>query len=220
MARKFFFVFFLIIFAATFFRLGIWQLDRAKSMQEISKPSADKIEVEIQTLIQPRISLPDEAKERLVRANGKYVKILQAENQSHDKKNIDKWQVGVLQLESGAGVLVVRGIGDLSPPTEVVEVHGRLMPSQIEDRAPGANLPTQLSRIDSSVLLSRVDFDLYDGYVIAITEKPASQIIRIPAPQSVVKVAGFYWQHISYVVIWWLMALLVLCLPLFKRRSE
>jgi cytochrome oxidase assembly protein ShyY1 len=221
MVRKLGFALLLVIFAATFVRLGIWQLDRANLVQEISKPVADKVEVVIETLIEPRISIPDDAKGRLVSATGRYERILQAPNQSTENDGLrEKWQVGILKLNNGTGLLVVRGIGDKSPPAEIIEVHGRLMPSQIEDRAVGANLTSELSRLDSTVLLSRVNFDLYDGYVIAITEKPELLIERIPAPQIVVKAASFYWQHMSYVVIWWLMALLVLCMPLFKRRSE
>ena len=221
MSRKIGFAILLFIFAATFVRLGIWQLDRAQLVQEISKPVADKAEVAIETLIKPRISIPDEAKGRLVSATGKYERILQAPNQSTDNDGVrEKWQVGILKLNNGTGLLVVRGVGDLSPPTEVIKVSGRLMPSQIEDRVVGANLISELSRLDSTVLLSRVNFELYDGYVVAITEQPNSQIERVPAPQIIVKAASFYWQHISYVVIWWLMALLVLCMPLFKRRSE
>ena len=221
MSRKLGFALLLVIFAATFVRLGIWQLDRAQLVQEISKPVADKVEVVIETLIKPRISIPDDAKGRLVSATGSYERILQAPNQSSGENSVrENWQVGVLKLDNGAGVLVVRGVGDVSPPNEIIEVHGRLFPSQIEDRAVGANSTSEISRLDSTVLLSRVNFDLYDGYVIAISENPDALIDRIPAPQIVVKAAGFYWQHISYVVIWWLMALLVLCMPLFKRRSE
>ena len=221
MVRKLGFALLLIVFAATFVRLGIWQLDRAHLVQEISKPVADKVEVRIETLIKPRISIPDDAKGLLVSATGRYERILQAPNQSTNNDSArKKWQVGILKLNTGAGLLVVRGIGDVAPPSEFIEVHGRLMPSQIEDRSIGSNLVSELSRLDSTVLLSRVNFDLYDGYLIAITEKPDSLIERVPAPQLVVKAAGFYWQHISYVVIWWLMALLVLCMPLFKRRSE
>jgi len=221
MARKIGFAILLFIFAATFVRLGIWQLDRAQLVQEISKPVADKAEVAIETLIKPRISIPDNAKGRLVSATGSYERILQAPNQSSGENSVrENWQVGILKLNNGAGVLVVRGVGDSTPPNQLIEVRGRLFPSQIEDRAVGANLASEISRLDSTVLLSRVNFDLYDGYVIVISEKPDSQIERVPAPQIVVKAAGFYWQHISYVVIWWLMALLVLCMPLFKRRSE
>jgi hypothetical protein len=221
MSRKIGFVLLIVIFAATFVRLGIWQLDRAQLVQEISKPVADKAEVAIETLIKPRISIPDNAKGRLISATGSYERILQAPNQSSGENSVrENWQVGILKLRNGAGVLVVRGVGDSTPPNQLIEVRGRLFPSQIEDRAVGANLASEISRLDSTVLLSRVNFDLYDGYVIAISEKPDSQIERVPAPQIVVKAAGFYWQHISYVVIWWLMALLVLCMPLFKRRSE
>jgi cytochrome oxidase assembly protein ShyY1 len=221
MVRKIGFAILLFIFAATFVRLGIWQLDRAQLVQEISKPVADKAEVAIETLIKPRISIPDNSKGRLVSATGSYERILQAPNQSSGENSVrENWQVGILKLNNGAGVLVVRGVGDSTPPNQLIEVRGRLFPSQIEDRAVGANLASEISRLDSTVLLSRVNFDLYDGYVIVISEKPDSQIERVPAPQIVVKAAGFYWQHISYVVIWWLMALLVLCMPLFKRRSE
>ena len=221
MSRKIGFALLIVIFAVTFVRLGIWQLDRAQLVQEISKPVADKAEVAIETLIKPRISIPDNAKGRLVSATGSYERILQAPNQSSGENSVrENWQVGILKLNNGAGVLVVRGVGDSTPPNQLIEVRGRLFPSQIEDRAVGANLASEISRLDSTVLLSRVNYDLYDGYVIAISEKPDSQIERVPAPQIVVKAAGFYWQHISYVVIWWLMALLVLCLPLFKRRSE
>ncbi|NDF02947.1 MAG: hypothetical protein EB067_05875 [Actinobacteria bacterium] len=221
MVRKLGFVLLLVIFAATFVRLGIWQLDRAHLVQEISKPVADKVEVRIESLIKPRISIPDNAKGRLVTATGNYERILQAPNQSTENLGVRKtWQVGILKLNTGAGLLVVRGIGDVAPPSEIIEVHGRLMPSQIEDRITSPKLSSELSRIDSTVLLSKVNFDLYDGYVIAITENPDSLIERVPAPKPVVKAAGYYWQHISYVVIWWLMALLALCLPLFKRRSE
>jgi hypothetical protein len=42
---------------------------------------------------------------------------------------------------------------------------------------------------------------------------------RVVAEAPVSRVAGYYWQHISYVAIWWLMAAIVLYLP-FHRRKE
>jgi hypothetical protein len=39
----------------------------------------------------------------------------------------------------------------------------------------------------------------------------------IPSPPIPQKVPGFYWQHISYVVVWWFMALLALIAPLFRQ---
>ena len=119
MARKLGFALLLIIFAATFVRLGIWQLDRAHLVQQISKPVADKVEVAIESLIKPRISIPDDAKGRLVSAYGRYERILQAPNQSTENAGVRKnWQVGILKLSNGAGLLVVRGIGEVAPPNE------------------------------------------------------------------------------------------------------
>jgi len=99
MVRKLGFALLLVIFAATFVRLGIWQLDRAHLVQQISKPVADKVEVRIESLIKPRISIPDNAKGRLVTATGNYERILQAPNQSPENLGVRKtWQVGILKL--------------------------------------------------------------------------------------------------------------------------
>jgi cytochrome oxidase assembly protein ShyY1 len=43
---------------------------------------------------------------------------------------------------------------------------------------------------------------------------------RVPAPQLLQPAAGFYWQHISYVVVWWLLAILVLFLPFYTRIRD
>jgi hypothetical protein len=42
----------------------------------------------------------------------------------------------------------------------------------------------------------------------------------IESPQISQRVPGFYWQHISYVVVWWFMAVLVLLLPLFPQMRQ
>jgi len=40
---------------------------------------------------------------------------------------------------------------------------------------------------------------------------------RLPTPLIVATTAGFYWQHIAYVVIWWFFTLLILTLPFYNR---
>jgi hypothetical protein len=42
----------------------------------------------------------------------------------------------------------------------------------------------------------------------------------IQSPQISQRVASFYWQHISYVVVWWFMAVLLLVLPLFPQMRQ
>ena len=66
--------------------------------------------------------------------------------------------------------------------------------------------------------------NLYDGFVVANTELVDGKEVVIPrvavAPARPT-VPGYYWQHLSYVVIWWLMALVVLFMPFYSRwRSK
>ena len=80
---------------------------------------------------------------------------------------------------------------------------------------------TVLSRIDSALVVNQTPLNLYDGFVVAESESlSGTKIVRLritpPAPRSAVP--GFYWQHLSYVVIWWFMAGVVLYLPFYQRR--
>lgn len=115
----------------------------------------------------------------------------------------------------------MRGVAeqDIEISKEPTEVVGRLMPSQINNKF-GEVKPGFMPRIDSALLLSEFGSDFFDGYVIARSENPASGIEIVPSPIPVVKVAGFYWQHISYVVVWWLMGLLALAMPFIRSKNE
>jgi hypothetical protein len=104
---------------------------------------------------------------------------------------------------------------------EILNVTGRIFPRQIKDRA--LNTETEISRLDSSLLTSTTDLQLYDGFIAATSEVGDSGDITRPRitpemPES--EFNGYYWQHISYVVIWWLMAVLVLWAPFYKRRQD
>jgi hypothetical protein len=102
-----------------------------------------------------------------------------------------------------------------------VEITGTLMPRQFDDRA--TNTPSQISRLDSSVLVATTDYQLYDGFILEKSEQSRAGEIsrtRILEPKLTSGVPGYYWQHISYVVIWWFMAGLVLYAPFYKRREE
>jgi hypothetical protein len=98
---------------------------------------------------------------------------------------------------------------------------GTLLPAQNDDRA--ANTASQLSRLDSSILVASTDAQLFEGFILASSEGSRSGMVdrtRITPPELTSEIPGFYWQHISYVVIWWFMALLVLWLPFYKRDDE
>jgi surfeit locus 1 family protein len=67
------------------------------------------------------------------------------------------------------------------------------------------------------LVVNQTSLDLYDGYIIADSEFGITRTrISPPAPKSAIP--GFYWQHVSYVIIWWLMAGIVLYLPFYQRR--
>lgn len=208
--------------ALAFVSLGMWQWNRA---QESRTPVIiDKKLVALDSITEPRISIPEKATLRRVSVTGVYVGDFKAPNQVDANGQRSDWDVGLLQTDSGAGLLVVHGLWserDLHPlyPEESVIVIGRLMPHQSDDYALASK--GVLQRIDSSVIVGQTSMDLYDGYVIAESESVGSIEInraRIAPPAPRTAVPGFYWQHVSYVVIWWFMALVVLYLPFYQRR--
>jgi hypothetical protein len=100
-----------------------------------------------------------------------------------------------------------------------IDVTGLLVASQFGDRA--ENSAGVISRLDSAVVTSLTDLDLYDGYVLASTESTRTGALdrtRVTPEKLTSRIPGFYWQHLSYVVIWWLMAGVVLYLPFYRRR--
>ena len=100
-----------------------------------------------------------------------------------------------------------------------VKISGRLYPRQTSDSARAGE--DEISRIDPALIVGETSLSLFDGYVVATAEAtPLGQEIlttRIPAPQLKSKVPGNYWQHISYVFVWWLMGLLVLFAPFYNE---
>lgn len=132
-----------------------------------------------------------------------------------------------MQVDTGSAIIVVRGLWSerlISPEIVMssrVTITGEIEPSQFEDRA--LNTASQISRLDSSVLTSTTDFQLYDGFIVAESERyRGGEITRTRPEIDLPKgdIPGYYWQHISYVVVWWLMAALVLWAPFYKRRES
>ena len=72
-----------------------------------------------------------------------------------------------------------------------------------------------------SDLKSKVNPFLYDGYIILKSEKiggdQSSDLTLVASEQISNRLPGFYWQHISYVVVWWFMGLLLLIAPAFPQ---
>lgn len=221
--KKFFSALLILALAATFVGLGIWQLQRAQDMKDYENLPVDSTVYPLLDKTSANGIVPPESIGKLVRTSGHYIATFKAPNQKDGSGAVADWEVGLLQNETDTAILVVRGLWSqrFSSPDIVmatkVDVTGTLLPHQNEDRA--ANTAQQLSRLDSSLLVSVTDAQLFDGFILATAETSRTGAVdrsRISAPKLTAGVPGFYWQHISYVVVWWFMALLVLWLPFYK----
>jgi cytochrome oxidase assembly protein ShyY1 len=190
-----------------------------------AKPAAITAPIPLTNLLQPRTAMDTKVDSKSVSASGFYVANFKAPNQKDGKNKVADWEVALLQTDTNSGILVVRGLWSerLQEPqlamSNRIELTGILRAHQNEDRA--LNSPGVISRLDSSVIVGLTDLDLYDGYVIALDEKYRDGDIsrtRVTPELRTSRIPGFYWQHISYVVIWWLMAAVVLYLPIYRRR--
>ena len=202
------------------YELGMWQLHRAQAMNVATAAKPDQPLIALTDVASAGMNLPIKAVNRIVSTEGKYSTSYLARDQKITEGNLANLDVRLLKLSTGHAVLVVRGIA--SQPLEVInsEVYltGRLYPRQNVDRAFAK--PGELPRIDPALVVSKANPFLYDGYIVLQSEKidgKRNNASFIPTPQITQKVAGFYWQHISYVVVWWFMGALLLIAPLFPQ---
>ena len=218
-----------LLVVVIFFALGLWQLDRAKALKEslITATAVDTNIVPLTSIATARQPLQPEAFNRMVQISGNYVATYRAPNQAEGDGKVSDWEVGLLQVGTNQGILVVKGLWSerlLNPDVSmamVIDIKGQLLASQSEDRF--INGDGAISRLDSSVIVGLTDLDLFDGYVMATSESRNGAEFtrqRLTPEKLTSKIPGYYWQHISYVVIWWLMAAVVLYLPFYRRRVK
>ena len=216
-----------IALAAIFVGLGVWQLQRAADLKNSLKVATtiDTQVVRLESVTTPRVSLPPAAINKTVSVSGQYIQNFRAPDQIDGDGKQSDWEVALLQIGTDSAILVVRGLWSerlLNPDIQqsmVIDVEGPLVASQYDDRS--VNTPGVISRLDSAVITSLTDLDLYDGYVLASKEATRTGSLertRVTPEKLTSKIPGFYWQHLSYVVIWGLMAAVVLYLPFYRRR--
>ena len=216
-----------IALAAIFVGLGVWQLQRAADLKNSLKVATtiDTKVVRLESVTTPRVSLPPAAINKTVSVSGQYIQNFRAPDQIDGDGKQSDWEVALLQIGTDSAILVVRGLWSerlLNPDIQqsmVIDVEGLLVASQYDDRS--VNTPGVISRLDSAVITSLTDLDLYDGYVLASKEATRTGSLertRVTPEKLTSKIPGFYWQHLSYVVIWGLMAAVVLYLPFYRRR--
>jgi hypothetical protein len=210
--------------------LGKWQLDSAASVKE-AKAAAKLVDPNtypLGELAAPTLPLDSRSVNKKVSVSGFYVANFRAPLQQDVDGTVSDWEVALLQIDGStppSGILVVRGLWEdrlLNPEVAMstkVSLVGTMQPRQYDDRAD--NEPGVISRLDSSVIVGLVDLQLYDGFITINSESTRDGELvreRVIPPTPVSRTAGYYWQHISYVAIWWLMAAIVLYLPFYRRR--
>jgi cytochrome oxidase assembly protein ShyY1 len=216
-----------IVLAAIFVGLGIWQLQRAADLKNSLKVATtiDTKVVQLESVTSPRVSLPPTAINKTVSVSGQYIQNFRAPNQIDGDGKQSDWEVALLQIGTDSAILVVRGLwSERLLNTDVqqsmmIDIEGLLVASQYDDRS--VNTAGVISRLDSAVVTSLTDLDLYDGYILASKESTRTGSLdrtRVTPEKLTSKIPGFYWQHLSYVVIWGLMAGVVLYLPFYRRR--
>jgi len=218
-----------IAIALVLIGLGNWQLDRAGVVKELNAAAKviDPKVYSLSELASPTIALDSRNVNKQVAVSGFYVANFKAPLQSDKGGVVSDWEVALLQVDAinpPSGILVVRGLwSDRLLNSEVamstkIDLVGNMQPHQNDDRA--ENVPGVISRLDSSVIVGLADLQLYDGFIVAQSENTRDGDLvrtRVVAEAPVSRVAGYYWQHISYVAIWWLMAAIVLYLPFYRR---
>jgi surfeit locus 1 family protein len=207
-----------------FFELGFWQLHRAQATSLLGKVVPSTVPVPLTSVDVAGKNIYTAAVNRIVTFQGRYVANYVAPTQSVEGQGYKDLSVGLFLISKNRAILVVRGLNDgsIKATDQTLSIAGRLYPRQHEDH--GYNSAKSLGRLDPALIAGTGGYSLFDGYVIAIKEVDSSgQIVpgaRVPAPVLQQSISGFYWQHISYVVIWWFMALLVMAAPFISRRSS
>ena len=216
-----------LLIASIFVGLGIWQLQRAADLKNSLKAATtiDSTIVPLESVTAPREAIPATALNKTVSVTGHYIANFKAPHQIDGAGKVSDWEVALLQVGTKSAILVVRGLWSerlFNPDIQQsmnIDVVGLMVASQNGDRA--ENAAGVISRLDSAVITSLTDLDLYDGYILATQESTRDQELertRVTPEKLRSKIPGFYWQHLSYVVIWWLMAGVVLYLPFYRRR--
>lgn len=206
------------LLVAIFLSLANWQWNRASELK--NPPKIDPTIVPLDSLIAPGKAITESQVARRVSVQGTFVSNWVLPNQA-DRKS---WIVGLFQTKDNAMILIVRGHGNSTKQSEAeglvnrrINVIGYLVPQQSRDVA--ENVGDQISRVDSALFVTKTELPLYAPYIHAISEEPSVGYLPVPFEIGK-KVPGYYWQHISYVVIWFLFAVTAIFLMIYQRKSE
>jgi surfeit locus 1 family protein len=182
--------------------LGLWQMGSyGEEQQRDAAAAADARPVPLDSLLRPDQAFTAEAAARPVVAEGEYgePQLLVARGSGAP------WVVAPLVTESGAAILVVRGLahGAQAPPAQTghVRVDGSLQPSEpraTDDDPSDATVPS----LNTAQLVGQFGTDLYSGYVVLTEQHPPETLPRATAPTPEPSLtAGL--RNLMYGLQWW-----------------
>jgi cytochrome oxidase assembly protein ShyY1 len=200
------------LLVAIFLSLANWQWNRADQLK--NPIEVDQTILPIDSIISPSGKITQEMVGRRVTVEGYFVSNWIAPHQSGNRT----WEVGLLRTKDNAMILIVRGYHkNIIPNSSNVKISGFLVPPQSENVAETKD--NQIGRVDSSLFVSKTNLPLYAPFIQAIAEEPDSGYQSVPFEMNS-DVPGYYWQHISYVIIWCLFAITAIFLLLYQRKLD
>ena len=222
----------LVLILVSFTRLGLWQLDVAKSKgrAEAVAHSAGRPVADLTSVVRPHEAFPADGSGRRVRATGSYAadgQVLVAPRRLHGRTGY--WVVAPFVLDGGGTLPVVRGFttdpASVRPPPEGrFTARGSLAPGESPAETPaapsgaaGGATPADpvLGSIDLSVLVNRWHGDLFNAFAFALEERGArgatagapldpAPLERVPPPAP--GETGLSWRNAAYALQWWIFA--------------
>lgn len=190
--------------------LGWWQLgayDKHQAQAALARLAEPPVQLD--TVLGPDSAFPADGVGRPVTTRGRYAAGHQFYVENLPGSQATYAVVTPLTTASGSMILVVRGASSsahASVPSGVVTVRGVLQPSQATAASIDRDQVTDGIRIAS--VLDSMPRDLYAGYVLLTTSRPAESLppVRPPLPESS-KWAGL--RNLLYAIQWWVFAAFV-----------
>jgi cytochrome oxidase assembly protein ShyY1 len=203
------------LLVAIFLSLANWQWSRAA---QLKKPILlDQSISPLDSVISPSGAITQEMVGKKVEVEGSFVSNWVAPRQAENKS----WDVGLFKTKDNAMILVVRGFQKNTNPGYLysgnIKVVGYLVPPQSSNVS--ESIGNKLGRVDSSLFVTKTELPLYAPFIQATSETPDSGYEVVPFKINS-DVPGFYWQHISYVIIWFLFAVTAIYLLFYQRRLD
>jgi cytochrome oxidase assembly protein ShyY1 len=226
---------------------GTWQVARFREKvheNRVLRANAHAAAVPVQDVLPVYPETPNDpnaVKFRTVTAMGTYTGSTQlVRRQTVDVAQSDtedvSTQTGYLVLSpfrtATATLLVVRGFvaeptdGSVprtpAPPAGSLTITGRAMPASTADDHATQLTADQVDSVNAAQQAGRLNVPVYSGYAALLAGEPGTAgLATFPSPDLSNPAGGAYaWQHLAYVLQWYLFAILALAAPLLISRHE